>query len=48
MSTGGGGGGGGGRLTSQLLIPSPNLPKTQIPHVNSGGGGVIGQTPWWS
>ena len=31
--------GGGDRVSCQVLIPSPNLPKTQIPYVNRWGGG---------
>ena len=33
------GGGGGGRSTSQLLMLSPNLLKTQNPYICLGGGG---------
>ena len=41
-----GGGGGGGRLTSQLLMPSPDLSKTHIPYVcRGGGGGELGRHP---
>ena len=42
---GGGGGFGRSRQTSQLLLQSPNLLKTQIPCVQWGWGGMVGRLP---